>query len=304
MERLIARRFVRSCVCGALAAFAMSAGMPNDASGASRKPAKTVAVLQCPSTGTRSIGFAKAVDGITFLTTDGKEVRLAGVLAPGSEGKTPSSATSDTARHVLESALRSGALTLAADGPPDRYGRIVAEVFADGTWVQAKLAKAGALRVMPDAASAPCARQLLAAEDEGRAMHSGHWSDGVFSLRTPEQLRDRVGSFQIVEGTVTTATAYKGRTYINFGADYRTDFTVTVAPADVKLFRTARFDVKALSGKRVRVRGWVELYNGPEMEIATPAAIEILDDTGMAVVSSSPARRPRGENALRKRKAT
>ena len=45
----------------------------------------------------------------------------------------------------------------------------------------------------------------------------------------------------------------------------------------MKLFRTARFDVKKLAGKRVRVRGWVELYNGPEMEIATPAAIETLD---------------------------
>jgi micrococcal nuclease len=52
---------------------------------------------------------------------------------------------------------------------------------------------------------------------------------------------------------------------------------VTVAPQDRKLFRAARFDLKKLAGKRVRVRGWVELYNGPEMEIATPAAIQRLD---------------------------
>ena len=45
----------------------------------------------------------------------------------------------------------------------------------------------------------------------------------------------------------------------------------------MKLFRDARFDVKKLAGKRVRVRGWVELYNGPEMQIATPTAIETLD---------------------------
>jgi hypothetical protein len=52
---------------------------------------------------------------------------------------------------------------------------------------------------------------------------------------------------------------------------------VTVAPADMKLFRQRRFDVKTLAGKRVRVRGWVETYNGPEMQIADPAAIERLD---------------------------
>src|SRR5712671_6341754 len=80
----------------------------------------------------------------------------------------------------------------------------------------------------------------------------------------PEQLDNRIGTFQIVDGTVTTATLYKGRAYINFGADYRKDFTVTVSPQDMKLFRQARFDVRKLAGQRVRVRGWVEQYNGPE----------------------------------------
>ena len=45
----------------------------------------------------------------------------------------------------------------------------------------------------------------------------------------------------------------------------------------MKLFREKRFDVRKLAGQRVRVRGWVELYNGPEMEIADPAAIELIN---------------------------
>ena len=215
--------------------------------------------------------FAKVLDGATFVTTDGKEVRLAGVISPAS------SADADAARAALTRVLRTGLLTLAAESPADRYGRVIGEVFSDGAWVQAQLLRAGALRMAPDRASASCARQLLAAEDEARIARAGHWRDGAFSSRTPEQLRGRVGTFQAVEGTVTTATLYKGRAYINFGADYRTDFTVTVAPSDMKLFRAERFDVKALAGKRIRVRGWVELYNGPEIVIATPAAIEMLD---------------------------
>jgi hypothetical protein len=35
--------------------------------------------------------------------------------------------------------------------------------------------------------------------------------------------------------------------------------------------------VPALAGKRVRVRGWVEFYNGPEIVITTPDAIEVLE---------------------------
>jgi len=27
----------------------------------------------------------------------------------------------------------------------------------------------------------------------------------------------------------------------------------------------------------VRVRGWLEFYNGPEMDVSTPAAIEVLE---------------------------
>jgi micrococcal nuclease len=50
-----------------------------------------------------------------------------------------------------------------------------------------------------------------------------------------------------------------------------------VSPADMRAFRQAKFDVRSLAGKRIRVRGWMEFYNGPEIEIATPAAIELVD---------------------------
>ena len=267
MERLSRSAFLGTLAGGLAIVATLSVAICADASAASRKRTIPAPAPQCPSAGASRVNFAKAIDGSTFLTTDGREVRLAGVLASDTE----------TARQTLAGVLRTGALTLAADGPPDRYGRVVAEVFADGAWVQANLLKAGVLRAAPDHASAPCAKQMLTAEEDARAAHAGHWGDGTFSVRTPEQLRTRTGNFEIVEGTVTTATIYKGRAYINFGADYRTDFTVTVAPEDLKSFRTAHVDVKNLAGKRVRVRGWIELYNGPEIEVSTPSAIEILD---------------------------
>jgi hypothetical protein len=52
---------------------------------------------------------------------------------------------------------------------------------------------------------------------------------------------------------------------------------VTVAPDGMKVFRAAKFDVKTLAGKHVRVRGRLEFYNGPEMDVSTPAAIEVLE---------------------------
>jgi endonuclease YncB( thermonuclease family) len=268
----------RACAAALLAVLAL---VPDHADAASRKTASRAASAktpQCPAEGMRGVVFGKALDGSSFVTPDGTEIRLAGVLSPGEGGETLSSVQADAARATLAALLRSGPLTLAGDeGPRDRYGRVHAQVFAGGASVQSALLRAGEVRVAPDRASALCDLEFIAAEGEARAQRSGHWRDGLFALRTPEQLDNRTGTFQIVEGTVTTATLYKGRAYINFGADYRKDFTVTVSPQDMKLFRQAKLDVRKLAGQHVRVRGWLELYNGPEMEIANPTAIERLD---------------------------
>jgi hypothetical protein len=117
---------------------------------------------------------------------------------------------------------------------------------------------------------------LLAAAAEARESRLGQWRGG-FRVRSLDDIRARVGSFQIVEGDVVTASVTRGRAFINFGGDYRTDFTVTIEPQDMRTFWQSKFDVGALAGKRIRVRGWVEFYNGPEITITTAAAIEVLE---------------------------
>ena len=248
--------------------------LPASAYGASRSAPKGP---QCPTEGTRVVTFAKTVDG-GFLTGEGEEVRLSGILFPGGGGETVRAVASKDAANALEDSLKSRSVSIAPSAAPrDRYGRIVAQVFADGEWVEARLLKAGQVRAAPDGASGPCAKALLAAETEGRTASAGHWRDGLFRLRKSDEVRGNAGTFEIVEGTVVTATVNRGRGYINFGPDYKTDFTVTVAPDGMKIFRAAKFDVKKLAGKHVRVRGWLEFYNGPEMDVSTPAAIEVLE---------------------------
>jgi hypothetical protein len=67
------------------------------------------------------------------------------------------------------------------------------------------------------------------------------------------------------------------RAYLNFGPDYKTDFTVTIAPTEMRLFRRAKIDPRELTGRTVRVRGWLGSYNGPEMELLTPSVLELLN---------------------------
>lgn len=226
-------------------------------------PARRAAAAQCPAGGTESVFFVRAIDGQIFVSSEGSEIRLAGVLAAGAGGETLSDAQGIAARTRLAEALQTGPLNLAEVGR-DRYGRILGHVFARDAPVARTLLRAGALRVAPDPQSGPCVSMFLEAEGEARSARAGHWGDGIFNVFSPEKIRGRLGSFQIVEGIVVSAAQVKGRVFIN----------VTVAPTDMQPFRAAKFDVKALAGKRVR--GWVELYNGTEMEIATPGAIEII----------------------------
>ena len=93
----------------------------------------------------------------------------------------------------------------------------------------------------------------------------------------PNTLAQFVDSSQIVEGIILSAADVRGRIYLNFGVDYKTDFTITIAKKNVKSFAQVGVDLLSLEGARVRVRGWIELINGPSIWANHPAQIEILD---------------------------
>ena len=234
----------------------------------------------CSEASTHNVTFERATSGDGFITVDGSEIRLAGIVTPGSDGAPPE--RTQGARAALTERLSGQLLSLAFTGAEhDRYGRLLAQVFAGDVWVQGWLLRDGLVRAAPDMASAPCTDALLAAEEEARLAQTGHWRDGAFQVLTPwrivEEAQVFVGSFQIVEGQVLSAAVISGRAFLNFGEDYREDFTVTISPADMRTFRRAKFDPRELEGRRLRVRGWVELYNGPQFQIATPVVIEQLD---------------------------
>ncbi len=95
-------------------------------------------------------------------------------------------------------------------------------------------------------------------------------------------------TFQIVEGRVEAIAEVRGAVYLNFGSDWRDDFTAGVVRGR-KAAKVANpaFDASALKGKRVRVRGWIERRNGPFIEIVHPGQIEVLDGGG-APLSPAP----------------
>ncbi len=95
-------------------------------------------------------------------------------------------------------------------------------------------------------------------------------------MRSPDEAVDHLDEFTIVEGRVLAVARTGRRTYLNFGADYRTDFTVAVAARDRGMFDDAGIDLAAYEGHIIRVRGWVDSLNGAMIEATHPEQIELV----------------------------
>ncbi|WP_158272146.1 thermonuclease family protein [Marinicauda salina] len=226
---------------------------------------------------------ARTAEEIVAAGPDGETqaVRLAEIRAAraGAAGR--------EARRRIESLLaEAGAgLRLATTGAArDRYGRTVAhaEFDRDGetVWIQAELVRDGLAVVSSYADNRARARDLLALERSAREAGRGGWGEGVFVVRDPDPngLAQHLDSFQIVEGRVIDAAeARSGRIYLNFGLEWRTDFTVSIRDDDRARFDEAGLDPLSLAGARVRVRGWLYRENGPMIAIDHPEALEVLD---------------------------
>jgi endonuclease YncB( thermonuclease family) len=224
---------------------------------------------------------AEIVDGDTVRLADGRVVRLAGIEAPKPPpgGETARAwPLSDAARDALDELLRGRAVALREAGTqPDRHGRWVAHLFReDGVWIEGELLRRGVARVRTAAEDRAQAGEMLALEEEARNARRGLWRSPAFAVRDAAAV-GRGEGFQLVEGRVVEAAAVKGDVYLNFGPDWRTDFTVQIPRRVLRLFREAKLDPAAWSGRRVRVRGWLQSRNGPLIEATHPEQIELLD---------------------------
>ena len=223
----------------------------------------------------------EAVDsGSIFDLDDGRRVRLAGVEAPHVErGDAPAWPLANEARRRLSDLAIGQKVGLAyGERGVDRHGDVVAHVYlSDGTWLQYLLVAEGIARVQTRADMRSCAAPLLSAELGARKAKRGVWNETFYRVRAAEDLDADIGTFQIVEGKVLAVARSRKRTFVNFGADRRRDFTVTISPADGKRLAEEGVDPVAWTGKRIRVRGWISLLNGPEIELTHPEQVEVLD---------------------------
>lgn len=233
-----------------------------------------------------SARIAEIIDGDTVVLAaaiDGaREVRLVGIQAPKlplGRRNFPSWPLADEARAALAALARDHDVALVFTGrSKDRHGRLLAHIERDdGLWLQGEMLRQGLARVYTFADHRGRALDMLAIERRARAEGAGIWRHPFYRIRSADAVDDgEIGTFQLVEGTIAAAQRVKDRVYLNFGADWRSDFTVVIAARALPQFAAAGFEPLDGRGTRVRVRGWLDRYNGPMIEASHPEQIEVL----------------------------
>lgn len=222
-------------------------------------------------------GFvADIIDGRTIRLQDGREVRLAGIEPPPMDAGTSGAA-------ALTALLAGHAITLRGETDmPDRYGLQPAFVFtgSDTISVQARLLSEGAALNAVTVSHADCARELSMAEAAARAAKRGLWVNPavIKNAESPDGIITGIGQFTLVEGKVLSVRQAGATTYINFGRRWTQDFAVTISRRMMPVFEAAGMSSKALEGRRIRVRGFVERHGGPRIEALRVMQIELLGD--------------------------
>lgn len=168
---------------------------------------------------------------------------------------------------------------LLADGP-DFLGRTIAEVKESSNssasdW-QVLLLDAGLAMLLPQGSRE--LRALVQAEDRAMLANVGMWADQNAATsyhvsahpasagKDLPSVTDAIGRFVVVDGVIQSIEHQQWRSYLNFGKDWRRDFTIALGKETREsLFGAQDFQsgLNRLVGAKTRVRGVIENRGGP-----------------------------------------
>jgi len=237
---------------------------------------------------TGEVMVESVIDPLRVRLIDGRIIQLAGIAVPD---YTPYD-TGDLGMAALE--LLKAELTQkhvkiyqskdVQNGRMNRMGHHVAHLAEknSGHWIQGALIASGIARVRPSPDYIDMAPQMLALEEEARQAKRGLWKDEQYAVLNPDNAGEHLNDWAIVEGTIRAAAMANNTIYLNFGSDWRSDFTIGIKPEVRRELAKLNIDPLQYANHHVRVRGWMENYNGPYIELMHPVWIETLPAAGEA----------------------
>jgi hypothetical protein len=134
----------------------------------------------------------------------------------------------------------------------------------------------------PELGMLSCALRLKRAEDHARRQERSLWQTRrVHDSRDPERLLKRTGHYVLVEGRVVSLGKTTRTRYLNFGYHWKRDFTATIGTSDEagfeELLARSGSSLDGLGGAVVRVRGYLQEWDGPHIRLEHAGQLDVID---------------------------
>ena len=238
-------------------------------------------------------------DGDTVRLDNGLTVRLLDINTPElpHEGRAGQPLAME-AKNALKAMVlgKSVAVQLGAR-VYDPYDRVLGHVFLNektNRWVNGGMVASGLAHVYTFPDNRVYGPELLQLEDKARSAGYGIWALPRWQTRNASTCcaESDVGTFVVVEGVVQQVARVGERTYLNFGPDWRTDFSVAIDKKNEKFFKPKKekadkkskdkikkqpFNFNTYAGKHVRVRGIAVPVNGTMVKVTHPEQLQIVE---------------------------
>ncbi|MCP4393667.1 MAG: hypothetical protein GY804_05295 [Alphaproteobacteria bacterium] len=148
----------------------------------------------------------------------------------------------------------------------DRHQRNVGQVITNhNTWLQCELLKAGQAITNTTQNSKKITKDLYNCENPNIIKQ--------FQVKS-ENASSAIGKYTIVTGKIYSTYQSQKNFFINFDKDWKTDFSVMINNKIMKQCAPTILE-KFSTGQTIKVRGWVEKYNGPIIKLTHCEQIEL-----------------------------
>lgn len=213
-----------------------------------------------------------------IILLSGRAVSLSGIRLP-EESPTRDQALARLTRYAGRPVL----IRVVAER--DRWDRVTAELVVSDEAPPLDLARdlvvAGLAVVDAGTAETLCQPELLRLEEQARTRSLGVWAQERYKpidVLSVDRLRERIGTFALVEGHVRSIGERQQRAYLNFGANWAEDFTITISKRTWTRMAERGLAAASLKGSRIRARGILEEWQGVALAIKAPEMIEWIED--------------------------
>lgn len=233
--------------------------------------------------GYSSIKVLDVIDGDTIKLSNGRLLRYIGLDTPEVRIKRNGKFEYDPQPFSLEATeynrklVEGKSIRVEFDVvKKDKYGRLLGYCFVGDVFVNAELIKQGYAVLYTWAPNVKYVDTFIALGKQARANKKGLWYD--FKTINHSQAHLYVNKIRAVRGEVANTYKSKKCVYLNFGKDWRTDFTVVIFNNVLASFTKKGIDpVVFYKNKKVEVVGRIKEYNGPEIIVNSPSQIEVIE---------------------------